>query len=261
MNDAIRLERSDQIAEIILNKPEKRNALSMDMWAALPDLIARANSDEDIKVIIVHGGNAGAFAAGADISEFEETYASIESSTQTAKVIAQGLDAVEQSTKPTLSAIDGACVGGGVSLAMATDIRFASNRSKFGVTPAKLGLVYPPGDTRRLLNAMGPGATKDILFSGRILTADEALRIRMIDRIVEEGSVLEATKEYCQMICSNSQWSARATKKMIQGIQSGEFNASASAGEELFLKAFSGEDFQEGYKAFLAKRPAKFTFK
>ncbi|MEO0981063.1 MAG: enoyl-CoA hydratase-related protein [Pseudomonadota bacterium] len=257
---AIRLDTAPPLAEIVLNKPDKRNALSVDMWAAIPGLVAEAEADPKVKVLLVHGGEAGAFAAGADISEFETIYATAESAAASGDTIARALDAVEACSKPVIAAIEGACVGGGVSLAMVADVRVASEASKFGVTPGKLGLVYPAGDTRRLLAAIGAGATKDILFTGRIFQADEALRIGLIDRLAPQGGALDAARAFASEIAAISQWSVRATKRMIQGLQADWTDKNPEA-RALFLEGFQNEDFQEGYRAFLDKRPAKFTFK
>ncbi|MFN7053957.1 enoyl-CoA hydratase/isomerase family protein [Hyphomonas sp.] len=260
MSLPIRLDAAAPLGEIILNRPERRNALSVDMWSAIPGLVAEANANPDIKVILLHGGEAGAFAAGADISEFESIYATEASARASGQRIAEALDAIETSEKPVIAAIEGACVGGGVSLAMAADLRIAGAAAKFGVTPGKLGLVYPAGDTRRLLAAIGPGATKDILFTGRIFSAEDALTIRMIDRMVDTGSALAAARAWAMDIAGISQWSVRATKRMIRGLQSG-WTEETEAAQALFLQGFANEDFQEGYRAFLAKRPAAFTFR
>ena len=260
MTASIRLDCAVPLAEIVLNMPEKRNALSLNMWDAIPGLVDQAVADPDTKVLLIHGGDSGAFAAGADISEFEETYASNESAKTAGEKIAIALKALENCPKPTIAAIDGACVGGGVSLAMSCDLRVASARSKFGVTPGKLGLVYPAGDTRRLLEAIGPGATKDILFTGRIFLASEAKDMKLIDRLVDEGSAIEAARAFAMEIAAISQWSARATKKMISGLQSGWSDDDPNA-VRLFLEGFSNEDFKDGYKAFLEKRAPKFKFK
>lgn len=260
MTQSIRLDVNPPIAEIVLNKPAKRNALSVDMWAAIPGLVAEANNHPDVKILIIHGGNAGAFAAGADISEFEEIYATRENAKASGDTIAAALNAVEACPKPTLAAIDGACVGGGVSLAMACDLRVASAGSKFGVTPGKLGLVYPAGDTRRLLEAVGPSATKDILFTGRIFPAEEAKALGLIDRLSVKSEALEQARAFAGEIAAISQWSTRATKRMIKGLQSG-WNDTDPDAANLFLEGFSNEDFQDGYKAFLEKRAPNFTFK
>lgn len=260
MTATIRLDLASPLAEIVLNKPEKRNALSVDMWADIPTLVSQATANPEIKVLIIHGGESGAFAAGADISEFEETYATKQSASAAGATIAAALDALESCPKPTLAAIEGACVGGGVSLAMACDLRVASVGSKFGVTPGKLGLVYPAGDTRRLLDAIGPGSTKDILFTGRIFPAEDAKDMKLIDRLVEKGQALDAARAFASEIASISQWSTRATKEMIKGLQKG-WTDTDQAAVELFLAGFSNQDFQDGYKAFLEKRAPKFTFK
>ena len=256
----IRLDIAAPFAEIVLNRPERRNALSVEMWAAIPALVAQANANADVKVILIHGGTAGAFAAGADISEFETIYATEETARASGQRIAEALDAIETSEKPVIAAIEGACVGGGVSLAMAADLRVAGASAKFGVTPGKLGLVYPAGDTRRLLAAVGPGATKDILFTGRIFSAEDAIAIGLIDRRVETGAALEAARAWAGEIAAISQWSVRAIKRMIRGLQNGWTEETPQA-QSLFLNGFSNEDFKEGYRAFLDKRPARFTFR
>ena len=260
MTQAIRLDIAPPFAEIVLNKPEKRNALSVDMWAAIPDMVDQAVAHPAVKVLLIHGGDSGAFAAGADISEFEQIYATKESAKASGDAIAAALNAVEACPKPTMAAIEGACVGGGVSLAMACDLRVASAKSKFGVTPGKLGLVYPAGDTRRLLEAIGPGATKDILFTGRIFSATEAKAMQLIDRLTQDGAALTDARQFAGDIAAISQWSTRATKQMIKGLQSGWTDINSEA-VDLFLEGFSNEDFQDGYKAFLEKRPPNFTFK
>ena len=256
----IRLDIAAPLAEIVLNKPARRNALSVDMWSAIPGMIHEANANPDVKLILLHGGEAGAFAAGADISEFETIYATPEAARASGQRIADALDAIETSSKPVIAAIEGACVGGGVSLAMAADLRVAGDTAKFGVTPGKLGLVYPAGDTRRLLATIGPGATKDILFTGRIFEAAEARSIGLIDRLTETGTALAAARNWAADIAAISQWSVRATKQMIRGLQSGWTEETPDA-QALFLNGFSNEDFQEGYRAFLEKRPAKFTYR
>ena len=257
MTDPIRLEIAAPFAEIILNRPDKRNALSIAMWDAIPAMVEAAVADTRVKVVIIHGGDAGAFAAGADIGEFETIYATAESAAASGGTIATALNAVEACEKPVIAAIEGACVGGGVSLAMAADLRVSSSQARFGVTPGKLGLVYPAGDTRRLLAAVGPSATKDILFTGRIFSAEEAKSMGLIDRLSAAGESLSAAMAFGEEIAAISQWSTRATKRMIAGLQSGWTDTHPDA-RALFLEGFRNEDFQEGYRAFLEKRPADF---
>ncbi len=260
MTSTIYLDTNPPLAEIILNRPGKRNALSVEMWSAIPDLIGQATNDPSVKVIILHGGDSGSFAAGADISEFSTIYATPESAAKSGKTIADALAAVEDCPKPVIAAIQGACVGGGVSLAMAADIRLSHPGARFGITPGKLGLVYPPSDTRRLLKAIGPGAAKDLLFTGKIIYAQRAQDIRLIDLLCDENEdILEFARAYAGEVCSVSQWSTRAIKTMIAGFEAGWTDSHPDA-QALFLEGFANVDFQEGYSAFLEKRKAAFLF-
>ena len=252
MTKSIRLDLAPPIAELVLDQPERRNALSLAMWAEIPARIAEANANPDIKVILLHGGGTGTFAAGADISEFGEIYSTEAAARQSGRIVAAALRAIEESGKPVIAAIEGACVGGGASLAVASDIRIAHAGTTFGITPAKLGLVYPPGDMRRLLQLAGPGTTRDLLYTGRLMPAAEAKSLGLIDRVTE-GPVLDAARALALEIAGVSQWTVRATKRMIRGLQSGWDEAGPEA-EALFLEGFANPDFAEGVRAFLEKR-------
>lgn len=256
----IRVEISDDIGELILNKPERRNALSSDMWAAIPDFVAELENDASVKTVILHGGSAGAFAAGADISEFETIYATSESARHSADLISAAVTSLAQCRKPVIAAIEGSCVGGGVSLALTADIRVASSISKFGVPPAKLGLVYPIDDTRRLIDTVGVPAAKDILLTARLFDCAEAHRIGLVTRIVEEGHALQAAKDTAKLIAQNSLWSHGAMKRTFDAVKAGWKDDSPEA-KALFLESFGNVDFQEGYKAFLEKRKPAFSYR
>lgn len=249
----LRLETEPPIAALVLNRPERRNALNLAMWEGIPAQIEAANADERVRAILLHGGGAGTFAAGADISEFGEVYGTEDAARRSGRIIAAALTALEESAKPVIAAIEGPCVGGGVSLAAACDLRVAHTAATFGVTPAKLGLVYPPGDMRRLLQLIGPGAAKDLLLTGRLIPAAEAKAMGLIDRLTEEP-VLDAARALAEEIAGVSQWSARAIKKMIRGLQAG-WREDGPEAEALFLEGIANPDFAEGVSAFLEKRP------
>ncbi len=258
MTAPIRLVIDPPLAELVLDRPERRNALSIAMWAAIPELVADAVAAPEVKVLLVHGGDAGAFAAGADISEFGTMYATPEAAAASGRTIADALMAVERCAKPVIAVIDGACVGGGVSLAMACDLRIASPGARFGVTPARLGLVYPGGDTRRLLAAIGASATKRLLFTGEIVDAGAARDLGLIDQVAEAPSALAAARSLACSIAGVSQWSTRAIKQMIAGLEAG-WAEDGSEAQALFLEGFANPDFEEGHRAFLDKRPPRFT--
>ena len=259
-SSSIRLQLNDETAEIILDKPEKRNALSSDMWDAIPALVDQAVAEKAVKVIILHGGTAGAFAAGADISEFEVIYATEETAQASADTITRAVNSLANCPKPVIASIEGACVGGGVSLALATDLRIAAEGSRFAVTPARLGIVYPADDTRRLAEVVGVPNAKDILLTGRLFECEEAFHMGLINRRVPKGDALKAAYEMAEAIGAVSQWSTRAIKEMFEGVSQGWDNATPEA-NALFLNGFTNEDFKDGHKAFLEKRPAKFTFR
>lgn len=254
MTGRVKLEYAPPVAELVLARPERRNALSIAMWDAIPTLVDAANADERVKVILLHGGGSGTFAAGADISEFGEVYGTEAAARRSGQIIAAALNALENSPKPVIAAIEGACVGGGVSLAAACDLRIAHSGATFGVTPAKLGLVYPPGDMRRLVALTGAGAAKDLLFTGRLIPAEAAKTIGLADRITDTP-VIGAARELAGEIAAVSQWSVRAIKTMLRGLQTGWDEAGPEA-EALFLEGFANPDFAEGVSAFLEKRRA-----
>ncbi len=248
----------DVVATLVLDRPARRNALNREMWRGLPGLLDEARAAR-VKVLIVTGAG-GAFAAGADISEFETVYADRATTTAYFGEIAAAMDAVATFEAPTLARIDGACVGGGLGLALCCDVRIAADRARLGITPAKLGLMYPLGDTRRLVEAVGPSRAKDILYTGRIVDAAEALAIGLVDEVVAAEALEAAVAAKAAEIAAASQWSARAAKAVIRRILDGQMADDATT-HGWMLDAVEGEDFIEGRDAFLGKRAANFPFR
>lgn len=255
-SDPIRLEVRGATAHLILNRPDKRNALNGAMWGAIPVLLERALTHHDVRLLVV-SGTGGSFAAGADISEFEEVYATPERADAYSRSIAKALDTLAAFPRPTLAMIEGACVGGGCGLALACDLRFAAEGSRFGITPGKLGLVYTLNDTARLIRAVGVPVAKDILFSGRLLDAGEALSTGLINRLVPADRLAGEVEAYASLLKATSPSSARITKQLIALVEAGQAEDD-DATRALFLEAFSSADFQEGYRAFLEKRMPEF---
>jgi enoyl-CoA hydratase/carnithine racemase len=239
MIDVLLLARAGPIAILTLNRPDKRNALTAAMWRALPEQLADLAGDPEVLSLIVTGAGAH-FAGGAAV-----------------QVAGAALAAFP---KPTLAQIRGACVGGGCGLALACDLRFADDTARLGITPGKLGLAYTLADTKRLVDAVGPAAAKDILFSGRLVDAREAYRLRLVDRVVAPDALDATVREYLNGLAAVSQFSIRAMKATISAIQAGQ-TSPGEADMARYLDGFRGEDFQEGYSAFLAKRPPRFTFR
>lgn len=252
----LRLETTGAIARLLIDRPAKRNAMDQLMWEALPGLVATAMDDPHVRLLIVSSAHRGPFCAGADIGEFATASADPAWRARNAAAIRGTQIALARAAKPTLAVVDGDAVGGGCGIALACDLRIASSRARFGITPAKLGLVYPLHDTRLLVELVGPAQARRLLFSGMLIPAAEALRIGLIQQLADD---LEAeVAAFAASVVSASPASQRASKAVIQRIIEGahDDDAMSQAG---FDAAFTGADFKEGVAAFLAKRAPDFA--
>lgn len=252
---SVRLEKQDAIAHLLIDRAEKRNAFTQAMWKALPELLADAMADDAIKVVILRSAEAGIFCAGADIAEFGAGALDPEWRAQNQEAIRRAQLELARADKPVIAAIDGDCVGGGCGLSIACDLRVASPRTRFGITPAKLGLVYSLHDTKLLVDLVGPAQAKRILFTAELLPAGEAQRIGLIE-ILDEDPVA-AAGALAGTIATASSHSVRNTKKIVRRILDGQADDDAET-HALFGSAFLGDDFREGVSAFLEKRKAVF---
>lgn len=253
---SLRLEKKGKIAHLLIDRPEKRNAFTQEMWELFPDLLADAMADEAIRVLIVHASaKDSAFCAGADIGEFGTGSSDPVWRAKNQAAIGKVQHDLAQAPKPTIAVIDGDCIGGGCGIALACDIRIAGSAARFGITPAKLGLVYPLHDTKLLVDAVGPSQAKRILFTGQILPAEEALRIGLIT-VLSDDPYEEATA-MAKVMASVSSHSQRMSKQVIQRILEGQADDD-EASRALFNAAFDGDDFKEGVSAFLEKRKPEF---
>ena len=256
-NDAIYMRREAPVASIILNRPEKRNALTPEMWQRLPELLDAFEADDSLRVLILRGKDATAFSAGADIESFADCYKNKKTAEQTQKQIATAMQRLYDCPKPTIAMIQGPCVGGGLGLAVCCDLRFSDRTAQLGITPARLGLVYDLVNTKRLINLIGPSLTKDVLFSGRILKAEEAHKMRLIDRLHTHKSVEADTKAYAEAVAANSAYSTHATKKIVRMIIEGAEEETKES-QSLVLDAYATPDFKEGLTAFKERRRPDF---
>jgi len=254
MSAAVRLIVEAPRARLVLDRPDKRNALSLEMWAAIPRLLADAAGDPAVRLLVIEGAGAH-FAAGADIDEFETAYPTREAALRNQATMSAAMAAIEDFPLPTAAAIRGVCVGGGCGLALCADMRFAESAARFGITPAKLGLAYGVADTRRLVQAVGLSRAKDILFTGRIMDAAEAFAIGLVDSVDPDLAATVARFE--AMICAASGSTARATKRVLRIIRDGE-TTDTDESRALFADAFDGADFREGVAAFRGKRAPDF---
>jgi enoyl-CoA hydratase/carnithine racemase len=245
-------------AVLTLNRPARKNAMNQAMWRALPEALAAVHRSS-AKVLVLTGAD-GVFSAGADISEFESVWANTESAKAYAELITRAVNALSDFSKPTLAAVRGPCVGGGMALALACDLRIVDSAARFGITPAKLGLVYSLEDTKRLVDVVGPANAKDILFTGRLLDANEARAMGLVNAVAPSETFDATLQSKVEEIAAASQWSTRGIKAIIGLILAGQ-SRDDDRTRAAFLEATQGADFQEGRAAFLEKRKPNFPFR
>jgi enoyl-CoA hydratase/carnithine racemase len=247
------------LARIRFNAPTRRNALNRAMWRALPQTCATIAARAEALVVIVEGAG-GHFSAGANIAEFDAVYRDAESTGDYVDAMQAALGALASLDRPTIAVIEGSAIGGGLAAAICCDLRFAADDAILAAPPAKLGLVYGPVETSRLVALIGPARAKDLLFSGRRVAPAEALAIGLVDRVVPAAELHGAVETYAAALAPLSQRSIRGAKRMVDAIAAALPLDSQALRAEVDAAA-RGEDFREGRAAFAAKRPPRFTFR
>lgn len=255
MSSNLSLTLDNHVAHLIIDRPDKRNAFTQAMWEALPELVERAMLNPDIRVMILRASVPGAFSAGADIAEFGAGAQDPDWRIRNQAAIRRAMETLARAPKPVIAQIEGDCIGGGCGLSLACDFRIATPSARFGITPAKLGLVYSLHDTKLLVDLVGPAAAKRILFTAQLVDAAEAYRIGLVDEIAQDAGAAAAA--LALHIASVSPHSVRASKAMIGRIVHGQAEDDAETLAQ-FADAFDGPDFREGVAAFLAKRKPEF---
>ena len=250
------VEKHNYVTTVTLNRVEKRNAMSLSMWQTLGDLYQELETDNDTRVIILTGAG-GHFCAGADISEFPTVRHNAEAG-ERYDVIADACEvAILESSKPTIAAIDGVCVGGGMGLAVCCDFRIASRGARFGITAARLGIIYGLTETRILYDLVGPSSAKRILMTGEIFPVEAAENMGLLQSLVESNA-LAAAQSFAGKLSDNAPLSVMGAKKIIASLTNGTADQEKQGIEQRVLDAFDSEDYREGQKAFLEKRKPNF---
>lgn len=250
---------SDGIGWMTFNNPARHNALSLEMWQAIGDIAEHFETAADVRVVVMTGTGGKAFVSGADISEFDKKRSNAEQKAEYARTSARGSRALANVSKPILAMIQGYCIGGGVAMALAADLRFATPDSTFGIPAAKLGLGYEYGNLAKLARIVGPARARDILFSARFLDTAEALACGLIQFVHERDEIKNAVVAYAEKIAGNAPLTVRAAKAALNAFERGGHADDIAEVERMVNVCFDSNDYQEGRKAFAEKRPPQFT--
>lgn len=247
----LRLETDGPVARLLIDRPDKRNAFNQAMWARLPELLDEAAATPGVRLLLLASAVPGLFCAGADIAELMGNRADPAWRAANQAAINATQHRLARFPLPTVAFIDGDCVGGGCGLAIACDIRVATPRARLGITPAKLGLVYPLHDVKLLVDLVGPGQARRMLYTGALLDAAEAERMGLVELVADAPDALVET------IAANSAHSTRGIKGFVRRVLDGQTGDDDDT-RAVFAAAFDGPDFVEGADAFLARRKPDF---
>lgn len=253
VSPALKLERDGALAWIVADNAVRMNAWTAGMWSALPGLIAEAETDDAIRVILLRGAGDRAFSAGADISEFESQRTGNNAKAYDALSHA-AFTALATAVKPTIAMIHGFCLGGGLGVAACCDLRLADEAAQFAIPAARLGIGYNARWVRPLLALAGPGGAKELLFTGRRIAADDALHMGLVNRVVSANALEVTTRKLALEIADNAPLTIAAAKRAIDELWRHPENADMGLLDAMTAACFDSEDYAEGWRAFLEKR-------
>lgn len=260
MSGEVRIERDGLIARMVFDHEERRNAITVDMWEAIPDAVREVQRDPEIRVVIMRGAGAEAFVSGADISEFEQTRTG-HAGRDYDQMTARAFTALRGLEKPLVALIHGFCIGGGAAIALTADLRYAADDARFAVPPARLGLGYHTAGIRALIRTVGFSETADLLFTARRVSAEEARRIGLVNEVYAKDVLDEAVDQIAHTIASNAPLTIRSAKISLQELAKLEAERDTDRIHASIEQCYQSEDFKEGVRAFLNKRKPKFRGK
>lgn len=252
------VEREGALAWIVFDHPERRNAISADMWRALPDAVRALDADDAVRVVVMRGAGEAAFVSGADISEFESARTGGDAAAGYDRATARAFDALTGLSKPLLAMVHGFCIGGGMATALAADLRYAADDAVFAIPAARLGLGYHMAGLEALSALVGPSAAKEIVFTARRYGAADALRIGLVGAVYAKPSLEAEVRAIAAQIADNAPLTVRAAKLALRELarEPGERDAAAVAAA--IRACFESADYREGVRAFLEKRRPRF---
>jgi enoyl-CoA hydratase len=248
----------DGVGTITFNNPEKRNAMSLEMWEGLGHALIELRDDPHVRAVILVGAGDKAFVSGADISQFEKNRHNAQASEEYSKRSAAQRVLLANYPKPTIACIRGFCLGGGLQVAMSADIRIAAENSQFGIPAAKLGIAYGYDGLKNLVSLVGPSWARLLMYTGMRIDSTEALRIGLVDRVVPDAELWNATTEIARTISGNAPLAIKAAKITIAQVLQDADQRDMDAIKAIGVACMDSEDFREGRQAFMEKRKPDF---
>jgi enoyl-CoA hydratase/carnithine racemase len=250
---------ADGVGIITFNNPEKRNAMSLDMWEGFGHALIEMRDDPAVRVVILAGSGDKAFVSGADISQFEKNRHNAQASEEYSRRSAAQRALLADYPKPTIACIRGFCLGGGMQVAMMSDMRIAAANSQFGIPAAKLGIAYGYDGLKNLVSLVGPSWARLLMYTGMRIDAAEAERIGLVDRVLPDAELWGATLEIARTISGNAPLAIQAAKITIAQVLKDPDKRDLEAIKQVGTACMDSEDFREGRQAFMEKRKPRFT--
>ncbi|HEV3010737.1 MAG TPA: enoyl-CoA hydratase, partial [Burkholderiales bacterium] len=253
------VEKRGAVGWIVFDQPARRNAISDAMWRGIAPAMARFDADPEVRCVAFRGAGTEAFSAGADVSEFESNRAASAAVDEYDGLLDQVLHAIQGSLKPSVAMIYGYCLGGGVEIALACDLRYCAASAKFGIPAAKLGLAYNVEGHKRLLETVGQARAREIMFLGRRYNAEEALAMGLVHKILKSDALEPFVEETLQTLCENAPLSIANSKIIIEEYVKSSGTPDAARMRAAIERCARSEDYREGRRAFMEKRKPRFT--
>jgi enoyl-CoA hydratase/carnithine racemase len=257
--ETLLMEKDGPIGWITFNQPQKRNAVSQEMWQRMPEYVRELSADPAIRVVILRGAGETAFVAGADISQFKDRRRNASDEEEYRRISAAGSESLATLGKPLLAMIHGFCIGGGVSIAITCDLRIAADDARFGIPAARLGLGYHYRGMEKLMHLIGPAYTKELFFTARTdFSAQDALRMGLVNQVVPKADLERFTRDYAQVMARNAPLTLRSAKASVEQLLKPAADRDLAMLDRLITDCFNSQDYQEGVKAFSEKRRPQF---
>jgi enoyl-CoA hydratase/carnithine racemase len=244
------------IGWVVFNNPDRRNAVSLDMWEAIPRVLAGFVDDPQIRSIVLTGAGDKAFVSGADISQFEKTRNSAEQVQHYEEVAEKANQALKTCDKPVIAMIRGYCLGGGLGIAALCDLRIAADDARFSIPAAKMGLGYRASSMKSLVDLVGKAYALEIMLTARQFNATEAKDMGLVNKVVPVADLERATREYCDLMAANAPLTMRTAKRVIAEVLKTKYDNATC--ESWVKECFDSEDYKEGRRAFMEKRKPVF---